>query len=1234
MDPRIENELKRVRSRLQKRRWWQCVFYTAVVLLALLVAIWYSASRAGEYGDNQNLWSRVATDIWRWLAIDSAWHALIASVCLTGISVIAATSVVFVFGRSNFSTGELRNVAKTVEQHFPSLGQLLLSALDVRTNEQGEYDFLQQRVIRSALHHAETAPWTEAVSTRSLRLWRWGTVAIFTTGLFLNLSLANGSVRRSRPADPSLPALADAGVEVEPGNIEVERGSSLVVTAKLSVTEGSQPLVVALKTASSQQAAPSQTALDGSTATDGPVEKVISMKRNLEDLVYAGLLANIQTDLRYQVAVNGQSGTTYEIKVFDYPAIVRSDALIQPPSYSGLPEKEIIDTRRVTVAEGTRLTWTLQVNKPLQQVVLTDDQQNEIELAASPEDPLRYQSEHYLDRSVRWKLKLVDAAGRQNKLAVDLSARVTPNKSAELKLISAADREVSALEEFPVAVSVRDDYGVKRAGLSYSLGGLPPVEVSMLDTSQTEVSKGLRELQHLVDLEALQAEADQLLSYYFWAEDIGPDGNPRRTMSDIFFAEVRPFEQIFREGTPPPANSPSQSQSPAEQQNAQQADQLIEIQKQIVAALWNLIRQADLAGSANETALAPAMIESANVIHASQQAALEQLATLAENLSTDRSPELVASARSQMESVLREIDKATGDMNRLPLNDAMSSAKSAYETLLRLRAREFDVARSQRQQQNSSSQSSSRSQMQRQLDQLELNNDENRYETQQQPQAPSEDPAAQQTQDALSRLRDLARRQSDLNEQLKQLELALQMAKSEEEEEAAKRQLQRLREQQEDLLRDADELASEMKENAENEALQQASEQLNETRQNLREASEALDRQQPAEALASGSRAERSLQSTEEELRQSSTESLREQVQQLQNKADQLAEAQRRIEEGMRAEREGTNSQGGLRSDENGRDQLAQSLDAQAEVAEELLEQTRETIRQAEEDQPRLASELYEAQQQLQQSQVGEELKLSAELLRRGYDPQAESASQSAREKIEQFQRSMRDATGELLEDPVEGLQRANSQLANAEQQLQSERPESAEGESSSPAPAGNEGQPAGQQPDSPPQESTEPNQEGEQPGSGRSSTPNSEPQEGSSGLIDALWAEIEGSSEEGGNPGSRPITGDGFRQWSEQLRQAEDLLTDPQMRSRLAGIRDRAREMRREMTRHAKEPQWSEIEAVLSKPLRELQRDVTAELLRRSAERNAIVPIEREPVPGRYESAVQKYYEQLGAGQ
>src|SRR5205814_281447 len=61
--------------------------------------------------------------------------------------------------------------------------------------------------------------------------------------------------------------------------------------------------------------------------------------------------------------------------------------------------------------------------------------------------------------------------------------------------------------------------------------------------------------EHLLDFEAMKAVPDQLVTYFFWAEDVGPDGQPRRASGDLYFAEVRHFEEIFRQGEQPPAGS-------------------------------------------------------------------------------------------------------------------------------------------------------------------------------------------------------------------------------------------------------------------------------------------------------------------------------------------------------------------------------------------------------------------------------------------------------------------------------------------------------------------------------------------------------------------------------------------------------------------------------------------------------------------------------------------------------
>lgn len=92
-------------------------------------------------------------------------------------------------------------------------------------------------------------------------------------------------------------------------------------------------------------------------------------------------------------------------------------------------------------------------------------------------------------------------------------------------------------------------------------------------------------------------------------------------------------------------------------------------------------------------------------------------------------------------------------------------------------------------------------------------------------------------------------------------------------------------------------------------------------------------------------------------------------------------------------------------------------------------------------------------------------------------------------------------------------------------------------------------------------------------------------------------------------------------------------MIADPDLRADAARIRDEAKAIRKDLKRHSPEPDWNKIKLKLAQPLAELKRRVTQEILRRDP-KNELVPLNREPVPTRYENAVRKYYEQLGTGQ
>ena len=69
---------------------------------------------------------------------------------------------------------------------------------------------------------------------------------------------------------------------------------------------------------------------------------------------------------------------------------------------------------------------------------------------------------------------------------------------------------------------------------------------------------------------------------------------------------------------------------------------------------------------------------------------------------------------------------------------------------------------------------------------------------------------------------------------------------------------------------------------------------------------------------------------------------------------------------------------------------------------------------------------------------------------------------------------------------------------------------------------------------------------------------------------------------------------------------------------------------MRAESKRHSAEPNWELVQSQLAGPLVELRDRVAAELLRRTA-KQAIVPLDRDPVPPRYSERTRLYYQRLG---
>jgi hypothetical protein len=598
--------------------------------------------------------------------------------------------------------------------------------------------------------------------------------------------------------------------------------------------------------------------------------------------------------------------------------------------------------------------------------------------------------------------------------------------------------------------------------------------------------------------------------------------------------------------------------------------------------------------------------------------------------------------------------------------------RAAYEGLLRLRAREHEVTQNQQQQsQNQRSQSSSQRNRQQQIEQLQLEQDPSRYEEESQPMS-EESPAEREMRQVMNRLDELARRQQDLNEQVRELDLALQAAKDQEAKKELQERLDRLREEQQELVQDADELIERMNESETRNALEESRQAIESARQQMQESQQQLRDSAPSAALNSGTRAQQNVEETREKLREQSSEALQRDVESLVKQAEKLAQKQSQLERKL-AEQSGIPAEGTSEKDKSPNkniepresllrsdSELNQEPSTQQQTLEawkdqkqdyvDLLEQIKETVQRAEGSEALLAEQLYETYREANQQPTQQRLERIPMMIERGMDQPAVEESKEVSKDLQGLKDKIQRSSQSVLGSEEESLKRALQELEQANRAIEQEFTQRTPNKESQPESPQRERSRAGQPQEGQPQEGQPREgqaQEGVSPGdpTGDSEAKNAQRQSeqgqntegqntGGQSVLEQLRQRISGAQGSGRTELSAPLMGEDYARWTDQLRDIEELVRDTELKAQATRVREAAREFRMEYKRHSKEPQWDLVKKMVSNPLKELQRKVQEELVRKTAKQNELIPLDRDPVPEKFRSELDRYFERLGGEQ
>ncbi|NDB75111.1 MAG: hypothetical protein EB141_05620 [Verrucomicrobia bacterium] len=797
-----------------------------------------------------------------------------------------------------------------------------------------------------------------------------------------------------------------------------------------------------------------------------------------------------------------------------------------------------------------------------------------------------------------------------------------------------------------------------------------------------------------------------------------------------------------------------------------------------------LLAQQRTPGSTKPASKSPTNFQGdAEVLIESQERALEMAKDLSEKSDNPRTQVALSEVVKQMERALKLLEIAKTDPKQL--ESAVAAQQASYQALLKLAEREFKVTQSKSG--KSKSQSPSDVARQQQVNELELKMSKNRYEEQKQAKAePEQSPEQRENLQMMSRLRELAQRQNDLNERLKELQTALQEAKTEPEKEEIRRRLKRLREEEQQMLAELDELKQRAEKPENQQRMADLKNKLEQTRQAAQKAAEQMEKGNVSQALASGTRTQRDLQEMRDDLRKKNASQFSEDMKQLRQEARDIAQKQEAL--GKELDATPQSSKRKSLTEPDAKSEVPKELAEQNQRLANLMERATQIAEQSEDAEPVLHRQLYDAIRKQAQaeaqnlkatkdelvrrgmmsrglnellekaSEAGgtKSLEIASQLAKNGLNLPAASVEQRARKSIDELKRGVERAAESVLGDEAEALKQAAKTLDSLARQLESElargegKSAKADGEAQSAAQPGEpkekpgqatrdegkapgkqagkggEGKPiepkpgegkegqstkagkagdaqAGKEPGEGQGKPGQPSKSGEgkegskpgqggKPGEGKPSegkegtksgqgsqpggqegkpSPEAGKQAGKSGGqgqgqdTDAAQRNRNGgvasASQRGGADGSHsgeyqaggnrrggrdnflnnfnaadrteasgPITGAGFDQFSDRLRDAEEMVDATELRNQLQTVRERLRMQRVEFKREAAEPKWDLVRMQILKPLVEVKQRIEEEIAKRD-NREAMVPIDRDPVPGKFSELVKKYYENLG---
>ena len=925
----------------------------------------------------------------------------------------------------------LRDIALNVEQNHPDLEDRLVSAIEFGNRESADpiEAHMLQRLLEDTTQRVKSIDFKATVDHSRTRK-HVGIAALVVVGccvlaLLFPTELHTSLLRVLVPWEKTEPVLTTK-LTVEPGNVRILRGKSLPI--HVTVTgKSTDKVVLTYDNIEKREADPSETET---------TQHEINMLQNPDDKRgFAYEIFNIDADIEYHVVANEAISERYTVEVFEMPKVTEISVAYTYPDYTGLKPVVQTGTGDIQAVVGTQAAIRLTTNKAIQTATFTlknDIKPEELdETQESASTQMVISDGNILTTTVdvitdgTYTVELLGIDGFNNEIPIEYTIKAIPDTVPEVVIKEPGrDIKTTKLGEVEVIAEATDDYGIAELKLMYRIGSDELQELT-LETSTPDAVVGVglpnpdgpvqprvADGSYTFYLEEFDVEPGDIISYYAHAVDNNTHTGPGEASSDIYFIEIRPFNEDFQE------------------REAEQGQPMPNPLSEILASQKQIIRETAKHISAKPSSVTEEYRSAVKKTADKQDELKDKTQELADEFSMAMQGEspITPEILMNLEDAIEKMGEATDSLNAVQPTEAIPAEQEALELLIKV---SLELPQILMQMRNSNPQLAEDLELEMEELQSELEDQQNELDMEMQ----------EQTQEMLDQARQMLADQQQLSQQSQQLGRESEPSPSE---------MQQNSQQQGQLSQQAQQMAQQLgtmqqdAQGSQGQRLDQAGQAMQQAGEQMQQAAEGMQEQEPQLSAAKGQKAEERLEEAIEQLEQVASEftdaALANAAQQVQEMIEEQSGVQQETQElRNRSQQLEMRPEDFRRATElaNEQRELQQDLGALENTLENLPEQLSE-------ENPEAAQNVRDATRRLAEEQTAGDMSTAQRALQWRSFRAAELNQQEVVETLRQVQGDLQQAQAnmanteeEQLEAALQQLQRAREQMEDIQRELQ-----------------------------------------------------------------------------------------------------------------------------------------------------------------------------------------------------